>query len=173
MDLSSIRLIGTAVTPAVMVSGCGILATGLDNQIARMTTRMREMVREWRALPDGHPRRGLLREEVSILDHRHALLARAIGLTYAALLSFVVTSLLYLAKRHMDIPEALPVLPFSLGVVLLGGTAVLALASLRLSRRAIWLEKQELFEELQSPPAVPGDGQLRPPAGGPSSSSVG
>lgn len=151
LDLSSIRLIGTAVTPAVMVSGCGILATGLDNQIARMTTRMRDMMREWRTLPDGHPRRPILREEVAILDRRHALLARAIGFTYAALLSFVVTSLLYLAKRHVDIPEALPVVPFSLGVVLLGIMAVFALASLRLSRHAIALERQEMFEEPKPP----------------------
>lgn len=147
VDLSSIRLIGTAVTPAVMVSGCGILATGLDNQIARMTTRMRDMMREWRTLPEGHPRRGLLREEVGILDRRHALLARAIAFTYSALLSFVMTSLLYLTKRHVDIPEALPVLSFSVGVVLLGCMALLALASLRLSRRAIYLEKRELYEE--------------------------
>lgn len=146
LDLSSIRLIGTAVTPAVMVSGCGILATGLDNQIARMTTRIRDMTREWRTLPEGHPRRGVLREEVAILDRRHALLARAIGFTYAALLSFVVTSLLYLTKRHLDIPEALPVVPFSLGVALLGAMALLALASLRLSRRAIALERRELDE---------------------------
>jgi hypothetical protein len=146
LDLSSIRLIGTAVTPAVMVSGCGILATGLDNQIARMTTRIRDMMREWRTLPEGHPRRGVLREEVAILDRRHALLARAIGFTYAALLSFVVTSLLYLTKRHLDIPEALPVVTFSLGVALLGAMALLALASLRLSRRAIALERRELEE---------------------------
>ncbi|NMO17689.1 DUF2721 domain-containing protein [Pyxidicoccus fallax] len=150
LDLSSIRLIGTAVTPAVMVSGCGILATGLDNQIARMTTRMRDMMREWRTLPEGHPRRPILREEVAILDRRHALLARAIGFTYAALLSFVVTSLLYLVKRHVSIPEALPVVPFSLGVALLGAMALLALASLRLSRRAIALERRELEE---SPPS--------------------
>ena len=161
MDLSSIRLIGTAVTPAVMVSGCGILATGLDNQIARMTARARDMMREWRTLPEGHPRRALLREEVAILDRRHAILARAIGFTYMALLAFVVTSLLYLTKRHLEIPEALPVLCFSLGVLLLGAMAVLALASLRLSRLAIKLEKRELFEE---------SGQVRPPAGGPSSS---
>ncbi|MBZ4418742.1 DUF2721 domain-containing protein [Myxococcus sp. RHSTA-1-4] len=149
LDLSSIRLIGTAVTPAVMVSGCGILATGLDNQIARMTARMRDMMREWRALPEGHPRRPILREEVAILDRRHVLLARAIGFIYAALLSFVVTSMLYLTKRHTNIPEALPVVSFSLGVALLGGMALLALASLRLSRRAIALERRELEE---SPP---------------------
>ena len=153
LDLSSIRLIGTAVTPAVMVSACGIVATGLDNQIARMSSRVRDMTREWRLLPEGHPRRAVLREEVAILDRRHALLARAIGLTYAALLSFVVTSLLYLTKRHFEIPEALPVLSFSLGVVLLGFMALLALASLRLGRRAIALERQELFKELGPPPS--------------------
>jgi hypothetical protein len=147
LDLSSIRLIGAAVTPAVMVSGCGILATGLDNQVARMTTRVRDMVREWRTLPEGHARRGLLRQEIVILDRRHALLARALMLDYAALLSFVVTSLLYLVQRRFSVPEVAPVVSFLLGVVLLGGIAVYALASLRLSRRAIRLEMRELFEE--------------------------
>ncbi|MCP3136064.1 DUF2721 domain-containing protein [Pyxidicoccus xibeiensis] len=153
LDLSSIRLIGTAVTPAVMVSACGIVATGLDNQIARMTARIRDMVREWRLLPEGHARRAVLKLEVAILDRRHAILARAIGFTYWALLSFVMTSLLYLTKRHTNVPEALPVVTFSLGVVLLGAMALLALASLRLSRRAIALERQELFDEPRPPPS--------------------
>ncbi len=152
VDLSSIRLIGTAVTPAVMVSACGIVATGLDNQIARMTSRIREMTREWRLLPEGHVRRGLLRQEVAILDRRHAILARAIGFTYTALLAFVVTSLLYLTKRQTQLPEALPVVSFSVGVLLLGATALLVLASLRLSRRAIKLERQELFDDSLPPP---------------------
>jgi hypothetical protein len=146
-DLSSIRLIGAAVTPAVMVSGCGILATGLDNQVARMTTRVREMVREWRSLPEGHARRELLRQEIVILDRRHGLLAKALMLDYAAILSFVVTSLLYLVQRRFSVPEVAPVLSFLLGVALLGGIAVFALLSLRLSRRAIQLEMRELFEE--------------------------
>lgn len=153
VDLSSIRVIGAAVTPAVMVSACGILATGIDNQIARMTARMREMMREWRGLPEDSPRRDVLREEVFILDTRHALLARGQTLVYAALLSFVVTSLLYLAQRRFRVPEVLPVLSFTLGVVLLGGLAVFALASLRLSRRALALEKRELLDSVRSPPA--------------------
>jgi hypothetical protein len=156
MDLSSLRLIGAAVTPAVMVSGCGILATGLDNQVARMTTRMRDMMREWRSLPEGHARRELLREEVMILDRRHVLLARALMLAYAALLSFVVTSLLYLVQGSFELPKEAPVVAFSLGVVLLGGIAVFALASLRLGRRAILLEEQELFNE--EPPSPSGRG---------------
>jgi hypothetical protein len=151
VDVGSLRLIGAAVTPAVMVSACGILATGIDNQIARMTARMREMLRERRALPEGDPRRDTLRQEVLILDERHALLAQALGLTYAALLAFVVTSLLYLVQRRFSVPEVLPVLVFALGVVLLGGIALFALASLRLGRRAIALEKRELAEELRRP----------------------
>jgi hypothetical protein len=155
VDLLSLRLIGAAVTPAVMVSGCGILATGLDNQVARMTTRARDMAREWRSLPAGHPRRELLRQEIVILDRRHILLAQALMLDYAALLSFVVTSLLYLMQRQFSVPEGAPVVSFALGVVLLGGIAVYALASLRLSRQAIKLEMREVFEE---PPSSPGTG---------------
>ncbi|RKH33228.1 DUF2721 domain-containing protein [Corallococcus llansteffanensis] len=153
VDFSSIQLIGTAVTPAVMVSGCGILATGLDNQISRITSRLRDMVREWRTLPEGHPRRTLLRDEVAIMDRRHAILAKAIGFTYAALLSFVATSLLYLLRRSVPVPEALPVASFSLGVLLLGTMAVFALASLRLSRRAIALEREDLFRDGPPPGA--------------------
>ncbi|WAS87657.1 MULTISPECIES: DUF2721 domain-containing protein [unclassified Corallococcus] len=74
---------------------------GLDHQISRITARMRDRVREWRTLPEGHARRSLLREAVAIMDRRHAILARAIGFTYAALLSFVVTSLLYLLRAEL------------------------------------------------------------------------
>jgi uncharacterized protein DUF2721 len=151
VDLSSIRVIGAAVTPAVMVSACGILATGLDNQIARMTSRMREMLREWRSLPEDNPRREMLREEVAILDRRHLLLARAMGMAYGALISFVVTSLLYLTQRRFAVPEVLPVLSFSIGVVLLGCIALFALASLRLGRDAIALEKREMFMDADVP----------------------
>ncbi|CAM4529415.1 hypothetical protein [Myxococcus xanthus] len=52
-----------------------------------------------------------------------------------------MTSLLYLTKRQTQLPEALPVESFSVGA-----TALLVLASLRLSRRAIKLERQELFD---------------------------
>lgn len=150
-DLSSIRVIGAAVTPAVMVSACGILATGLDNQIARMTARTRDMLREWRSLPEDDPRREVLREEVAILDRRHLLLARAMAMAYGALIAFVLTSLLYLTQRRFAVPEILPVLSFSVGVVMLGNIAVFALASLRLGRDAIALEKREMFMDSSLP----------------------
>lgn len=157
VDLTSIRVIGAAVTPAVMVSACGILATGLDNQIGRMTSRTREMLREWRSLPEGHPRREVLRLEVAILDRRHLLLAQALGMDYAALLSFVMTSLLYLSQRRFGVPDVLPVMSFSVGVVLLGVIALFALASLRLGRAALELEKREMMDVQAQVPVPTGE----------------
>lgn len=146
MDPSTLRLIGAAVTPAVMVSGCGILATGLDNQIARMTHRMREMLKELRALPHGHSRRRVLKAEVEILDARHAILARAQMSAYAAMISFVLTSLLYLVQARLPVFGPLPLVTFAIGVCLIGTVAVFALGSLRLGRSAIRLEKEEMAE---------------------------
>jgi hypothetical protein len=116
-----------------------------------MTARMREMLREWRSLPEDSPRREMLREEVAILDRRHLLLARAMAMAYGALIAFVMTSLLYLTQRRFAVPELLPVLSFSTGVVLLGCIAVFALASLRLGRDAIALEKREMFMDAHLP----------------------
>ena len=62
-----------------------------------------------------------------------------------------MTSLLYLTQRRLGVPEVLPVVAFSLGVVLLGGIAVFALASLRLGRGAIALEKCEMFIHSELP----------------------
>jgi hypothetical protein len=154
-DISSIRFIGAAVTPAVLVSACGILAAGLDGQMARLSGRIRELVREWRELPEGAARRELLKAEVSILDRRHLLLARALSLSYGALFAFVLTSLLYLTQRRFEMPDVLPVLAFAVAVLMLGGIAVFALASLRLGRDAIGLEKQEMFMG-DEPPASTG-----------------
>ncbi|WP_338022066.1 DUF2721 domain-containing protein [Archangium gephyra] len=94
----------------------------MDNQIARMTSRTRDMLKEWRALPEDSPRREVLRLEVGILDRRHRLLARAMAMAYGALISFVVTSLLYLSQRRFGVPDVLPVMSFSVGVVLLGAS---------------------------------------------------
>ena len=62
-----------------------------------------------------------------------------------------MTSLLYLTQRRFSVPEVLPVVAFSVGVVLLGCIAVFALASLRLGRDAIALEKREMFMDTRLP----------------------
>jgi hypothetical protein len=141
----SIQQIGAAVTPAVMVSACGLIALGLDNQTARMANRLRELAREWRDLPGGHPRRAVLRRQVMVLDRRHGLYSRALLLNYGALFAFVVTSVLWLAQGVTPVPNELPVVAFALGVVMLGAMAVLVIASIQLARSALVHEAEDVI----------------------------
>src|SRR5512141_2229164 len=93
----AVQSITVAVTPAVMVSACGLIALGLDNQASRMSLRLREMAREFRELLPASSRRVLIQSQVAIMRRRHRILARALLLNYGALFAFVVTSLLSLA----------------------------------------------------------------------------
>src|SRR5512138_1801848 len=109
--MNALQQIAAAVTPAVMVSACGLIALGLDNQTARMAARLRELAREWRAIEES-PRRALVAAQVAVLDRRHGLYSRALLLNYGALFSFVVTSLLWLGQAVLPIPSEIPVLFF-------------------------------------------------------------
>ena len=138
------RRIAAAVTPAVMVSACGLLALGLDNQAARMTGRLRDLAKEYRALPPSSPRVTALRTETRILSRRHGLYIVALTCNYAALLAFVFTSA---AALWADVAplRGVALLFFASGVILLGTMAVSTLLSVRLSRHAIALEEREVL----------------------------
>lgn len=153
MDPEALERIAAAVTPAVMVSACGLIALGLDNQAARMAMRLRDLVRELRGLDEEPGRREAVRRQVAILTARHRHYARALTLNYGALLLFVLTSLLYLAQGVLGgATVELALVAFTAGVSLLGVMAVFVLASLRLARSAIELETAGLFEP---PPLTP------------------
>jgi len=165
----ALQQIAAAVTPAVMVSACGLIALGLDNQTARMAMRMRDLAREWRALPAENARRERLARQIGVLDRRHGLYSRALLLDYGALLAFVVTSLLWLAQVFMAVPPELPVSVFAAGVLMLGAMAVLAIASVHLSRKALRIEWDEVAEGAEAAAAqdIAHDAHLAPrrPAG--------
>jgi hypothetical protein len=139
-----LQRIATAVTPAVMVSACGLIALGLDNQVSRMSTRLRELAREHRDLPGTHARRDLVRLQVEAFDARHRILTRALQLNYGALLAFVLTSLLELSSGLLPVPLGLPLLTFAAGVLLLGGMSLLVMQSMGRARRALTLERREI-----------------------------
>ncbi len=143
--MTAIQQIAAAVTPAVMVSACGLVALGLDNQISRMAGRLRELAREHRS-PGATPgRRAAVAAQVAILDRRHALYYRALILNYSALFAFVLTSLLWLGQAAIPIPAELPVLVFALGVLMLAGMAVLVVAAIHHARRTIQAETAEVL----------------------------
>lgn len=143
-DGDSLQRIAAAVAPAVMVSACGTLALGLDNQAARVTMRIRDLMREHRSSPGGKSvRQDAIVRQVRILGRRHALLVRAILLDYTALFSFVLTSSLFLAQGILGTPSVLPIGTFAFGVFSLAGVALLALTSVRLSDDAIRIEQED------------------------------
>jgi hypothetical protein len=143
--MNALEQIAGAVTPAVMVSACGLIALGLDNQISRMANRLRELVREHRSPGAAADRRTALAAQVAILDRRHALYYRALILNYSALLAFVLTSVLWLGRGLLPIPAGLPVLVFTLGVLMLAGMAVFVIASIHLARSTIQSEAAEVL----------------------------
>ena len=143
--MNGTQQIAAAVTPAVMVSACGLVALGLDNQISRMASRLRELVREHRSPGALAGRRAALAAQVAVLDRRHALYFRALILNYAALFAFLLTSLLWLAEVLVAIPPELPVLVFALGVLMLAGMSVLVIASIHLARTTIQAEAGEVL----------------------------
>ncbi len=154
---AALQQIAAAVTPAVMVSACGLIALGLDNQTARMAMRLRDLAHEWREVGAGSPRRAPLARQVRVLDRRHGLYSRALLLNYGALFAFVVTSLLWLGQALFPVPAELPLVAFALGVVMLGTMAVLVIASIYLARSALEVESAEVLrEEARTGDARPG-----------------
>jgi hypothetical protein len=143
--MEPLQQIAAAVTPAVMVSACGLIALGLDNQIARMGARLRELAREHRGADLSRSRRGTIAAQVAVLDRRHGLYFRALILVYAAMFAFVLTSLLWLGQVFVPVPAELPFAVFALGVLMLAGMAVLAIASVHLARHTIQAEAGEVL----------------------------
>ena len=145
-----LQRIAQAVTPAVMVSACSLIALGLDNQVSRISARLRDLAREHRDPAGDEGRRALLRQQVAAFDDRHRILTRAVALDYCALLAFVTTSFLELAAGLIPIPAELPLLTFAAGVLMLAGMAVFAMRSMRRARSALVLERHAIEAELVS-----------------------
>jgi hypothetical protein len=161
--MNAYQQITAAVTPAVMVSACGLIALGLDNQISRMGLRLRELTREHR--DEGVPpeRRTTVARQVAVLDRRHGLYFRALILNYGALFAFVVTSLLWLGQGFAPVPPELPLIVFAMGLVMLAALAVLVVAAIHLARRTI---ESEAAEVIGPGLARPGLGDAEPARAG-------
>ena len=145
----AVARIAAAVTPAVMVSACGLLALGLDNQAARMTGRMREIAREYRATAD--PRRGRhLQSETRVLSRRHGFYTGALLANYAALTAFLFAS----AAALGGVAPGSVIIMFGVGVVLLSIMALSALVSVSLSRLSIVIEEREVLRERGGPDSL-------------------
>jgi hypothetical protein len=144
MQADSLPRIASAVTPAVMVSACGLIALGLINLSQALSGRLRDLTREHRASPTTEARRQVIRKQVDILGRRHLTVTWALFLDYGAILAFTVTSLLFLGHGAVTIPAFVEPFFFLVGVLLLCGAAGFAIAAVHLDGGALRLERLDL-----------------------------
>ncbi len=151
MKADALPLIASAVTPAVMVSACGLIALGLINLSQALSGRLRELGREHRAAATTEARRGVIRRQVAILARRHLTVTWALFLDYGAILAFTLTSLLFLGQGIVTLPPVVAAGSFILGVVLLCGAAGCAIAAVHLDGGALRLERMDVLGEPGDP----------------------
>ena len=151
MQPDALPRIASAVTPAVMVSACGLIALGLINLSVSLSGRLRDLAREHRAGPAGDARRRAIRAQIAILGRRHMTVTWALFLDYGAILAFAATSLLFLGHGVVALPPVVEALAFLLGVVLLCGAAGFAIAAVHLDGGALRIEREDVLGD--GPPA--------------------
>ena len=152
MSIDALPRIASAVTPAVMVSACGLIALGLINLSQALSGRLRDLTREHRAAPTSEGRRQIIRKQVAILARRHLTVTWALFLDYGAILAFSLTSLLFLGHGAVAIPSFVEPFFFLVGVLMLCGAAGFAIAAVHLDGGAIRLEREDVESH-----AGPGD----------------
>ena len=141
-----LSLVQSMVTPAVMISACGLLLLSISNKLARIVDRTRELNSEDRSLaPDVDAVRRLsIRNQIDLLLRRALLLRNACGLLYLAVAVFALTSLCVGLSRAARLFEVLMLVLSVVGLATVVWAGILAYLEIRLSHHAISEEIKEL-----------------------------
>jgi hypothetical protein len=138
METSIAQLIVQMVSPAVMVSACGLMLLGLGNRYGRVVDRIRAFSGEWRELKkrgEDAPRLRTLEVQLPDLFRRGKLLRNALLFFYVAIFLFVVCSFVIPLTK-----TALPLMLFCTGMACVLTGTLFALRETLLSFRLINLE---------------------------------
>jgi hypothetical protein len=138
MEEPTSQLIVQMVSPAVMLSACGLMLLGLGNRYGRVVDRIRAFSGEWRELKKAGAHSDRLRTlEVQLPDlfRRGKLLRNAVLFFYVAIFLFVVCSFVI---PLTDAP--LPLVLFCAGMACVLTGTLFALRETLLSFRLINLE---------------------------------
>lgn len=123
--LAATDIISDSLAPAVALSGMALLITGLNNRIATVGTRVRELNRELRVLKDKpDPQRVRnISKQIPLFLERGYLIRNAMFLMFGALGMMVFTAVtIALSRLHYVELEIAPTWTF------LGGLALMLLA---------------------------------------------
>lgn len=139
-------LIQAMVTPAVMISACGLLLLTLTNKLGRIIDRIRVLNAEGRATgPEEDPVRRLsIKNQIDQLVRRAVLLRDACGLLFLAVTVFVVTSLCVGLSGFGLVFEVLMLVFFVVGLVIVVWAGILAYMEIRASHSVVLEEIREL-----------------------------
>jgi MFS family permease len=146
MPVGLLSLVQSMVTPAVMISACGLLLLSMSNKLARIVDRIRELNAEDRGLEAETEavRRLSIRNQIDLLLRRALLLRNACGLLYLAVAVFALTSLCVGLSNAAHAFEVLMLVLFVFGLGTVVWAGILAYLEIRLSHRAVAEEIKEL-----------------------------
>ena len=139
-------LVQSMVTPAVMISACGLLLLSVSNKLGRIVDRIRDLNTEDRGLAAEVEavRRLSIRTQIDLLLRRALLLRNACGLLYLAVAVFALTSLCVGLSGSGHVFEVLMLVLFVIGLATVVWAGILAYLEIRLSHHAIAEEIKEL-----------------------------
>jgi hypothetical protein len=146
MPTSLLSLVQSMVTPAVMISACGLLLLSISNKLGRIVDRTRDLNSEDRGLAAevAMVRRLSVRNQIDILLRRALLLRNACGLLYLAVAVFALASLCVGLSGAARAFEVLMLVLFVVGLATVVWAGILAYLEIRLSHHAITEEIKEL-----------------------------
>jgi hypothetical protein len=141
-----LSLVQSMVTPAVMISACGLLLLSVSNKLGRIVDRIRELNAEDRGLSAEIQavRRLSIRNQIDLLLRRALLLRNACGLLYLAVAVFALTSLCVGLSSVAHVFEVLMLVLFVAGLATVVWAGILAYLEIRLSHHAVAEEIKEL-----------------------------
>lgn len=147
MDTSVAQLIVQMVSPAVMVSACGLMLLGLGNRYARVVDRIRMFTAEVRDLQKlGANVTGIDAERLRVLNlqipdlfRRGRLLRNAVLFCHTAISLFVACSFVIPLTR-VGVPASLPLALFCAGMAGVLVMSIFAWRETTLSFRLLRLE---------------------------------
>lgn len=145
MPADGLASLTSAVAPVVMVSAAGLLFNGVQAKNLHISDRIRALMTELRRSETGDGRRAQIREQLALFDRRIRLSQWALDMIYAAILCFVVASLLLASAGWFEAP-VLPVgvmFVFALGVVVLMAALVLEFVEMLVALKTIQIEMRD------------------------------
>ncbi len=146
MPAGLLGLVQSMVTPAVMISACGLLLLSVSNKLGRIVDRIRELNSEDRGLDAevDMVRRLSIRNQIDFLLRRALLLRNACGFLCFAVAVFALTSLCVGLSGAAYVFEVLMLVLFVIGLATVVWAGILAYLEIRLSHQAITEEIKEL-----------------------------